>query len=240
MARERKVPTAPPGGAGARAPGAGGSGAGARPRRFWLDPRFAIGIVLIAASVAGTVLVVAHADTTVAVLAARDTLIVGDTVAADDLVETRVRIDQAEAHYLTPGDLPGAGLVVTRTVAAGELVPATAVGASSGVDVTSVVVGVGGALSAAIEAGDTVDVWAAAESDAGDFGAPAVIVPGATVAGIISDDGLVVDNGATSVELLVPRARVARLLEAIANEDAIALVPASMPAAPAASPTDAG
>jgi len=46
---------------------------------------------------------------------------------------------------------------------------------------------------------------------------------------LVDQQGLVVDDGWAAIEVLVPRTDVARVLEAIANDDAIAVVPASLP-----------
>ena len=205
-----------------------GARAGTR-RRFWFDPRFTIGLLLIVASVAGVVGIVGAADSSVLVYAAREPLAPGDRVDADDLVGTSVRLAGAERLYLVPDDLPDDGLVVTKAVAEGELVPASAVGSTEGERQTSIVVGVSGELAESVEAGSIVDVWSARESTGGVFEAPVVIVSGATVVRLVDRQGLVVDNDSRSIEVLVPRTDVARVLEAIANDDAIAVVPASLP-----------
>ena len=201
-----------------------------RVRRFWFDPRFAIGLLLVAASVVGVVGIVGAADSSVQVYAAREALAPGDSIRSEDLVATGVRLDGAAELYLVPGDLPDDGLVVTRTVARGELVPAAAVGASSGVRLASVVIGVGGGeLAAAVGPGSTVDVWAAKQTGAGGFEPPVVVVSSANVVRLVEEEGFVVDREQVSVEVLVPRSRVARLLEAIANDDAVSIVSTSLP-----------
>lgn len=201
---------------------------GAR-RRFWFDPRFAIGLVLVAASVAGVVAIVGAADTSVLVFAARTPLAPGDRIDGDDLVGTSVRLDGADTLYLVPADLTDDGFVVTKAVARGELVPASAVGSAEGQRQTSIVLAVNGALAASVVAGSTVDVWSARQSAAGAFDAPVVIVAAATVVRLVDQEGLVVDNRSVSIEVLVPRTDIARVLEAIANDDAVSVVPSSLP-----------
>jgi len=203
-------------------------------KRFWFDPRFAIGLLLVAASVAGVVAIVSAADTSVVVLAARGPLAPGDHVDVDDLRETSVRIDGADGLYLLPSDLPADGLVVTKPVAEGELVAASAVGSMLGEQQTAIVLAVNGELAASVVAGSGVDVWSARQSDsaqtgAARFDAPAVIVSAATVVRLVDREGFVVDDGSAAVEVLVPRSQVARVLEAVANDDAISVVPASLP-----------
>jgi hypothetical protein len=201
-----------------------------RSRRFWFDPRFAIGIALIVVSVAGTAFVVTAADSSVDVLAARGVLVPGETVGSHELVVTRVALEQADSLYLEPADVPDAGVVVTRTVAAGELVPVSAVGSAAGLDSTTLVISVAGRLAQSIVPGTTVDVWAATAGEDGTFGPPVVITPSATVVRIVKPDGLVVDESDGSVELVVPQQTVARLLEAVANDDSLSVVPSSIPA----------
>jgi len=206
-----------------------GDGPSPRRKRFWFDPRFAIGVALIAASIAGVIGIVAAADSSVLVLSARNALSPGERVDASDLVPTSVRLDAAGSLYLSLADVPEEGLVITRPVAAGELLPASAVGLAAGERLASVVVTAGAQLSASIEPGSSVDLWAAREAENGEFAPPVVVVSGATVVRLVENDGLVVDDSGGAVELLVPRARIARVLEAIANGDALSLVPASIP-----------
>jgi hypothetical protein len=197
--------------------------------RFWFDPRFAIGLLLIVASVGGVVALVGAADATVQVYTARAALAPGDHIDAGDLALTDVRVDGADRLYLLPHDLTGDGFEVTKPVARGELVPASAVGSAEGARQTSVVVAVDGELAASIGPGVPVDVWSARESAAGVYDAPTVLVSAATVVRLVDTQGFVVDNGAVSIEVLVPRTRVARVLEAVANSDAISVVPSSLP-----------
>lgn len=199
-------------------------------RSWWFDPRFAIGLGLVAASVIGVLWLVSTADSSVQVLAARAALSPGDRIDAGDLVSQSVRLDGAEGKYLASDEVPDAGFVVTRPVSAGELVPASAVGSPAGVKVASIVVSVRGELARSIEAGTSVDIWSAHETENGAFGPPAVLVSSAAVVRIVESKGIIADQGGDSVEVLVPRTKTARVLEAIANDDAISLVPVSLPA----------
>lgn len=198
-------------------------------RSFSLDPRLLIGVLLVAASVAGVVAIVSAADETVEVYAARDTLSPGDRIESSDLVTRQVRLDDADALYLLPGDIPGDGFVVTRSVAEGELVPASAVGSPDGLRLTSIVLQVSGGLAASVKPGAVVDVWAAREVANGQYGPPVAIVSGATVVRLVQSETIVSKGETTAVEVLVPKSRVARVLEAVANSDAMSIVPATIP-----------
>ena len=197
-------------------------------KRFWFDPRLAIGLVLIAASVAGVFGIVSTADASTQVLAARDDLAPGDRIDAGDLIETSARLADTDLDLL-PGDVPDAGLVITTAVGEGELVPLSAVGDTAGTRLASVVVTINGPLPGAVGPGTTVDLWAARKDESTSFGPPSVIVSGATVVRVIESEGLVTSGDVTTLELLVPRVKVARVLEAVANVDALSVIPTSLP-----------
>lgn len=204
------------------------------PRTFWFDPRFAIGIFLVFASVVGVGFLVSTADRTEQVWAATDSLTAGDVVDSGDLELRSVRLGDTAGRYLGRDALPEDGVIVTRTIAAGELVPASAVGAADSAKLASVVVGVDGQLAQSIIAGAVVDVWSAAPTDNGDYGPPAVLVSGATVVRLVESDGIIAQGDASGVEVLVPRGRIASVLEALANGHSVSLVPMSTPLAGAA------
>ena len=206
------------------------SAAAPRRRRFWFDPRFAIGILLVIASVGGVLAIVSSADASTLVYAARAAIAPGDRIEADDLVAVSVRIEVSPDLYLSPGDVPEEGLVVVRTIGDGELIPASAVGSAAGLRLASVVITVNGQLPASIEPGTVVDLWGASKEESNTFAPPSVIVTGATVVRQLESEGLVASGDSSSLELLVPRSKIARVLEAIANEDALSVIPASLPA----------
>lgn len=199
------------------------------PKSFWFDPRLAIGVGLVIASVVGVFAVVTASDSSVLVYSASSTLNPGDRVYPKDLDVASVQLGQSEGWYLSQSDVPADGLLVTRSVSAGELVPASAVGSASSIRVASVVVRVSGELSHSITPGAVIDVWSAAVTDDRHFGPPAVLVGSATVVRVLESKGLIADGRGHVVELLVPRDRIARVLEALADGDSITLVPVSIP-----------
>jgi hypothetical protein len=207
-------------------------------RRFALDVRLLIGLLLVGASVAAVMALVGAADARIEVYAAADTLAPGDRIDADDLVERSVALDGAEDLYLRVGQIPDDGIVVAQPVAAGQLVPVSAAGSVDGVRATSLVLQLAGPVSTVVETGSLVDVWGVASRERGELGAqqagtPVVLAAQATVVRVLEEDTLIAGaSGASStVEVLVPRSRVARLLQAIANGDALAVVPAGLPLA---------
>lgn len=202
-------------------------------RRFAVDVRLVIGLLLVAASVVAVVVLVGAADARIRVYAAVDPLAPGDRVDADDLVERSVALDGSEELYLRVGDLPDDGFVVAQPVAAGHLVPVSAAGSTDGVRATSIVLQLAGPVSSVVEPGSLVDVWGVALLDQGQTGTPVVLASEATVVRVLAEESLIsgTAGAASTVEVLVPRSRVARLLQAIASDDALAVVPAGLPLA---------
>ena len=196
----------------------------ARSRRFGVDPRLAIGVGLIIASIVGVWSVVQAADRSSPVFVASSTLAVGDTVTSDDLSVAHVRLDSAARRYLST--IPDDGLVVTRTIFEGELVPRAAVRADADVQVSAVVVESAIAIAGSVEPGSRVDVWAAEQEEDGSFAPPTVVVSDAGVVRVLEQRGLVSTGSGDTVEILVPTGTVAALLAALSGESAISIVPA--------------
>lgn len=205
-------------------------------RRPLLDARLLVGIALVVISVVGVVALVGAADQRVTVYATSASLVPGDRIRDGDLLTREVALDGAAGLYLQPRDLAG-DLVATQVVRAGELVPLTAVGSRAGSESTALVLPLSGPVSASVVAGAVVDVWSSSAGDASSdwvpgvegFGAPVVLSADATVVRVVEPDGIVSAADGEAVEVLIPRSRIARVLQAIANGDALAVVPAGIP-----------
>lgn len=194
-----------------------------RARALWSDVRFFLGIVLIVASVAGVWFVVAAARQTVPVFAAARTIVPGEALSGDAVRVVDVALGGALAAYLAP-DAMTDGLIATRTIQTGELVPASAVGAASAADVTTVVVRSAVEVPATVVAGTLVELWSAPLIERGRYDTPRILVAGATVVSVAGDDSML-GGGSASVELVIPRADVAAVLSAMSDEAALSIVP---------------
>lgn len=196
-----------------------------KPRAFWSDARFLVGIVLIVASIVGVWLVVAAARQTVPVLAANRTIVPGEALSSSDLRVVDVALGQLGESYATPATMePGA--VATRTIAQGELVPLSAIADASHTTTTAVVLSSAVEVPAAVTVGSTVDVWVADQVERGVYATPHILVAGATVAGI-DRKGSAFGSTGTSVELVIARADVAATLAAVAGGSSLSVVPAA-------------
>jgi len=194
-----------------------------RPRAFWGDARFFLGILLIAASVVGVWFVVSASRQTVPVFAATRTIVPGEAVAGTDLRLVDVSLGQLEGAYLT-ADALETGLVATRTVAEGELVPQSAVGASAAAATTTVVLHSAVEVPASVDAGSVVEVWEAPLIDRGTYDVPRILVADATIVSVTRDESMI-GGGAAALEVVIPRADVAAVLGAMADESALSVVP---------------
>jgi hypothetical protein len=217
-------------------------GGAQRRRSFWIDPRFVVGVILVVVSVLGVDALITAANASTSVLAARSALTPGERVHASDLVPTSVRVGHTAGLYLQAADVPSAGIVVTRAVAAGELVPHSAVGSEAGKSLTSIVVSVNSVLPASLSPGSRVDLWASQSADVADpanstaaadggaaaHSAPTVLVSSAIVVRLVDQKNLVASDG-SSVELLVPKSATASVLDAIANDAELNVVPVDLP-----------
>ncbi|MEZ0578634.1 hypothetical protein [Nocardioides sp. MH1] len=107
-------------------------------RAGWRDPRLWIGLLIVAGSVVLGARVMAAADDTVSVWEVVDDHGAGSTLGGDDVVAVRVRFSGGGDldRYVTADDPLPDGIVLTRGVGGGELLPAAAVGSSD--DVTTV------------------------------------------------------------------------------------------------------
>ncbi|KJL44075.1 MULTISPECIES: SAF domain-containing protein [Microbacterium] len=194
------------------------------PRRaFWADARFFLGVLLVAASVVGVWLVVSAARQTVPVYAAAHTIVPGEAIGTGDLKVVDVALGTLSGTYLTADDLDRP-VVATRTIEAGELVPAASVGDPSSARTTSVVVRSAVDVPASVEAGSVVEVWSAPLREQGAYDEPRILVADATVVSVTRDDSMI-GGGAAALELVIPRADVPATLAAMADESALSIVP---------------
>jgi hypothetical protein len=147
-----------------------------RPGR-WRDPRLWLGLVLVAASVVAGARLLAAADDTVGVWAVVRDVGAGAPLTREALVVRQVRFTDAAtaAGYLRADRPVPAGAVVSRDLAAGELVPRATVGTGTGAAFEVPVVVDDAGAPEDLRAGDVVDVWVA-PPEGTDGGRPATRV----------------------------------------------------------------
>ncbi len=132
----------------------------------WRDPRLWVGVVLVTGSVVAGARLLSTADDMTSVWAASSDLAAGQALTVDDLRATRLRFDDAtdEQRYLGVDDELPASLTLTRPLAAGELVPAAALGEPADDDAVDVSVAVAPEhVPTGLGRGSRVDVWVIGE-----------------------------------------------------------------------------
>ena len=141
----------------------------------WRNPRLLLGLVLVAASVLVGARLVASADDSVAVWALAHDLPAGSSVSAGDLERRRVRFpDAATADaYLSADRAVPDGATLGRDVAAGDLLPRSALARTAGPALVEVPVSVASDdLPATVRQGSHVDVWVTPKVSAVQGGRP--------------------------------------------------------------------
>lgn len=191
----------------------------ARPR--WLDPRLVTGLLLVLVSVVVGSRLLAGADDRVRVWAVTHDLGADSRLSGDDLTVRAVRLDDAAGRYVT-ADQDLAGLVLTRPVGSGELLPRSAVARAGRVAQRRVVVEVDRIGAAGLDKGRVVDVYAVRDAVAGEPPAvPDLVLSGVTVAEDVRSAGgaFASSSGKAGVALLVDGGDVADLIDAMAHGD---------------------
>ena len=201
-------------------------------RPGWRDPRLWVGIVLVAGSVVLGGRVVGAADDTVQLWAAESDLGAGHQVATDDLVALRVRFADTDglAGYFTVDDELPAGLELTRSVSAGELLPRQSVGDADETGLVELPVAVEPELAPpGLTAGDVVDVYLLGRTNGAEgAGGPASAAQGPALASVTVVDApepgsSFGTSGRRQLVLAVPDEAVAGFFALLARHDAPSL-----------------
>lgn len=178
----------------------------------WRDRRLVLGVVLILLAVLlGARLLSTRSGGTAVLVAARP-LAAGQSITAGDLRVAHVHLGDATSAYWPAADLAGlSGHPLTSAVAPGDLLPRSAVGATSDPSPTRVVsLPVDPARLPTLTAGDVVDVFATTKATATARGATVAVLRGVRYLGE-GDSG----SGSTvSVRVEVPVARTAAVVRA--------------------------
>jgi hypothetical protein len=148
---------------------------------------------------------------------ARETLTPGTVLGEGNVLISNVRVGDG---YVSAEDPPW-GSIVTRTVAAGELIPGSAVEDSRDYDSRPVAVASSLPLAEGIEPGAIVDVWLVRE---GLMGSESVLVASGLVIDQVDRGSGAFSNGAETVYVLVPADDVGGFLSALAEEGEVAVV----------------
>lgn len=187
-------------------------------KKRW-DARAFVGIALVGGSVVATVTLVNNLDRTIPVYVAAHTLTPGTVLSPTDLTIARVRLDGTAERYIA-GDTALRDAVVTRTVTAGEMVPASSVGTVDDVTSTAMTVTLSQALPASLVVGSRVELWTSGELEP--------LVTEAVIAAIPQQQGLMAGPAKNEVELRISRTDVPVVLAAQSAETPLSVVGAEL------------
>lgn len=206
-------------------------------RARWLDARLLAGLLLVLLSVVVGAKVIGDADHRVQVWSVSRDLGVGTTLTAGDVRATSVNLDTATGRYLSAGQVLE-GLVLTRPLGRGELLPASAVVRGGADGLRRIVIEVGRVGVTGLSKGRVVDVYVVPEAASGETPAPPTLVlPGVTVAeDVRAGNGFGGSGSTAGVALLVQEAQVSALIGAVAHGEVyLVQVPVGAPAPSSAS-----
>jgi hypothetical protein len=197
-------------------------------RPSWRDPRLLIGLVLLLTSVAIGARLVALADHTEPAYAARDTLATGTPLTSEVLMVVRIRLTGTQAKYLDARRPLPAGQVLVRPVGAGEVVPLAALAPAGQLQVRPVSIPIDGIPPRGLASGGVVDVWASAkrrDAEGGGYDQPERIADAVEVFDVrVPGTGLSASRTG-SVEVLLPTEELAPVLDALANQARVVILP---------------
>jgi hypothetical protein len=140
-------------------------------RAGWRDPRLWIGLLIVAGSVVLGARLLAAADDTVSVWAVVDDQGAGSPVGADDVVAVRVRFaDDEELGRYLPADEPlPEGVVLSRGIGSGELLPRAALDPEQDVGTVRVPLDLEPhRVPGSVDTGSVVDVYVGGSGARGD------------------------------------------------------------------------
>jgi hypothetical protein len=188
-------------------------------RARWLDARLLVGLLLVLLSVVVGAKVFADADQRVQVWAVTHDLGADTPLSGDDLQARSVSLDDATGRYLSATTKLD-GLVLTRPVGRGELLPVSAVGHPDATHARRVVIEVDRFGVAGITKGRVVDVYVVRDTPSGETPPPPqLVLAGVTVGEDVKSGGSAfAGSGAKAgVTLLVDQSDVPDVIDAVAH-----------------------
>lgn len=193
-------------------------------RAFWGDIRFLIGLALVILSVVGVWLIVSSARQTTPILQADRTIAQGEALVSDDFRVVEVSLGTIIDDYLAPQDLQP-GMIASRTLLDGELLPVTATADAQSSRTTSILIESSVGIPESVTVGTPVELWFAPRAaDTDEFDAPRILVADVVVASIPEADAMLAQRSAM-LEIVIDRSDVADVLAAITGGAALSVVP---------------
>ncbi|PCC49249.1 hypothetical protein [Brevibacterium aurantiacum] len=195
-------------------------------RPKWTDARLLVGAVLVVVAIVATYLLISAANATTRVWASASPLIPGQVVSADDLTIAEVNLADIGDKYLSAdAGIPDRSSVRT-VIAAGELLPASALAPVAELDGRIVAIDVAGSVPTVVDTGSLVDVWAQPESKGLDDEGidPEQIVTSAPVSNISREVGSFGVGDGARIEVFVASTELSDVLGALDGNSVLSVV----------------
>jgi hypothetical protein len=179
-----------------------------------------VGVTLVAVCVLVGARLLAAADDSVAVWSVRADMPTGSTVTEGDLQQQRLRFGSSglAGRYLSADDPVPDGLVLTREVTAGELLPRAALAPDGRTQLAEVPIAVPTeAVPATLRAGELVDVWVTPRADAGPPARAVRVLEQVRVVAVPSTGGALGPSTTRQVLVGLPSEEQGRLASALAQ-----------------------
>ena len=198
-------------------------------RPSWRDARLLVGLVLVLLGTAVGARIIASYDDTVPMYAASTAIRPGDHLTPDNVHRVDVQLGDQTSRYLSARSAVAEDSYALRDIPEGELVPVSAVGASSTVTVQPVTVEVDANSARGLPANAVVDVWVSArdpQSTQERYLEASLALQRISVLPVNQDASRFGAAAAsTAVQLRVPRDKVAEIIAAVDRQSRFTLVP---------------
>lgn len=198
-------------------------------RPSWRDGRLIIGVLLVLLATALGARVISSADDTVPMYAASTTLVPGEPVTPDEVRRVDVQLGADLGSYVRADHTLAADTFALREVRAGELLPRSALGSRSMIEVKPVTVPIDSGAAAALVPGSVVDVWVNERdpaSAAPRYRKPQLALQAAAVARVPdAKSALSGATGTASVQIMVGSDKVQQVIAAVDQGAKVTLVP---------------
>ncbi len=186
----------------------------------WRDPRLAVGIVLMSASVILGVRVVDAADDTVPVWSVQEDVSAGSPLTASQLTARHVHFDGDDARlYLSADAALPRGMVLDHDVSAGELLAVSSLRLETDTSAAELPLAVSsGSLPADLAPGDLVDVWVTPDpAEPGPTSAAAEVLSEVSIVSLDTSSAALGAGDATRILIALDDAAVAGLGETLSR-----------------------
>ena len=195
-------------------------------KKRFIDWRIIVGLVMVMTGALGTLALVGWMDTTRPYLTLTSDVVEGQTLTSNDVTVVDLHVRQGSVPYLTASDRNLVeGARVTRSLAAGELIPLHALGSPRALDSTTITMALHAGGAPWLVPGARVEVWMSPAVEQGLFGPPRIVATQAVVSGVRSEEGFAADPSVVNVDIRVVRRDAPAIIGALANSFPLHLTP---------------